>query len=327
MKLLIVDHYFSRPYHEALAAAFPQVEIASGRNFAAIDEATLAGCEAVFALGHLYTNELVARMPHLRWIQALTTGTDAIVALETLRPDVLVTSARGIHAPQMSEMAFIHMLALTHQLPRMLRNQAQGTWERWPQSLLYRKRAVILGTGVIAEGLARRCKAFDMEVVGISGAPREVPNFDLVLPRARLHETLAAADYVVCLLPAGPGTDSSIDSRFFAAMKPGAFFVNMSRGSIVDEDALLAAVREGTIAGAGLDAFATEPLPAGHPFWREPGILISPKHGGTTEIYVEQVMPILQHNLGCYLDGRPGAMRNVVRSGSDRPLTQPAEIQ
>lgn len=325
MKLLIVDHYFSQDYHRALASVFPELDIASGARFADMGHA-LADTEAVFALGHLFNDELVARMPRLRWIQALTTGTDAILGLTTLRPGVLVTSARGIHAPQMSEMAFIHMLALTHQLPRMLRNQDRGVWERWPQSLLYRKRVVVLGVGVIAEGLARRCKAFEMEVVGVSGTPRAVPGFDRVLPRERRDEALATADYVVCLLPAGPDTNGSIGERFFRAMRPQAFFINMSRGSVVDEAALLHALRSGLIAGAGLDAFATEPLPAGHPFWREPRMLISPKHGGTTDIYVEQILPLLEHNLRCHLDGRSGDMRNIVRAAApelSRPLETP----
>lgn len=312
MKLLIVDHYFSQAYADALRSRFPDLDITHGRSFAEVADAH-GRAEAVFALGHLFNDALVARMAALRWIQALTTGTDAIQALTTLPTGVAVTSARGIHAPQMSEMAFIHMLALAHQLPRMLRNQQQGRWERWPQSLLYRKRVLILGVGIIAEGLARRCKAFDMEVIGISGTPRQVAHFDRIAPRADLHAELGGADYVVSLVPAGPDTDGSIDASFFRAMRPSAFFVNMSRGSVVDEAALLHALRAGTIAGAGLDAFATEPLPAGHPFWREPRLLISPKHGGTTEIYVEQVMPILEHNVACYLDGRLDDMKNIVR--------------
>lgn len=315
MKLLIVDHYFSEAYAQALQPRFPQLDIVHGRSFADV-AARHAQAEAVFALGHLFNDDLVSRMPALRWIQALTTGTDAIQALTTLRADVVVTSARGIHAPQMSEMAFIHMLALTHQLPRMLRNQDRGVWERWPQALLYRKRVAILGVGVIAEGLARRCKAFDMEVVGISATPRAVANFDRVAPRSELTRELGMADYVVSLLPAGPETDGTIGDEFFRSMRPEAFFINMSRGSVVDEAALLRALRKGTIAGAGLDAFAVEPLPAGHPFWREPRLLISPKHGGTTDIYVQQVLPILEHNLACYLEGRVGDMKNIVRRGA-----------
>ncbi len=311
MNLLIVDHYFDQDYAKALQSRFPHLSITAGKRFADVASA-LPQAEAIFALGHLFTETLISQAKRLKWIQALTTGTDAIVALHALQPDVLVTSARGIHAPQMSEMAMIHMLCLAHQVPRMLANQQQGKWERWPQSLLFRKHVVILGTGVIAAGLAQRCKAFEMRVTGVSATPRAVSGFDEVVPRSALYATLAGADFVVCLLPSNQENDQLVNGKFFAAMKPDAYFVNMSRGSVVDEQALLTSLASKRIAGAGLDAFAQEPLPPDHPFWALDNLIVSPKHGGTTQIYVEQILPILIANIEAYRLGDRKSMTNLV---------------
>src|SRR6185369_8892117 len=118
--------------------------------------------------GHHFSEATLSRAKKLKWIQSLTTGVDAILRLKALRPDVVVTNTAGMHAPQMSELAFLHMIALARNYPKILDNQRAERWERWPQSLLYRKTIVILGVGAIAVGLARRCKAFDMTVVGLS---------------------------------------------------------------------------------------------------------------------------------------------------------------
>lgn len=312
MKAVIVDHYFDADYASLLRSRFPALQIVHAKRFADVTE-ELHDAEVLFALGHLYTEEIVARCARLRWIQALTTGTDAIERLKSLAPDVIVTNARGVHVPQMSEMAFCHMLSLVHRLPQMWQNQQAAQWQRWPQALLYGKTVAILGVGAISMGLARRCKAFDMRVLGISGTPRLVEHVDEVRPREQLAATLGESDIVVCMLPSNAENDGLADAAFFEAMKPSAFFINMSRGLIVDETALMSALEHGRIAGAALDAFITEPLPADSPLWHEPNLIVSPKHGGTSEIYVQQIGPILLHNVDAFLSGRDSDMRNRVR--------------
>src|SRR3984957_18003946 len=132
----------------------------------------LGGAEVVIGHHFQFDEELLPRAPRLRWIQSLTTGTDAILKLQALRPDVTVTSTRGMHGPQMSELVFLQMLALARDFPQMQRNQTAHLWKRWPQPLLWGKTIVIVGVGAIAEVLAPRCKAFGMTVYGVSATAR-----------------------------------------------------------------------------------------------------------------------------------------------------------
>src|SRR5579862_97091 len=189
---------------EADARAFEQrvrADIAGIDLFATDQRALvlehLSGCEVLIGHHFQFDNALIERAAGLKWIQSLTSGTDAILKLSALRSDVIVTSTRGMHGPQMSELVFLTMLALTRDFPRMLRNQAMKAWERWPQPLLQGKRAVIVGVGAIAEALAPRCKAFGMEVYGVTGSPRSAAGFDRMFRREQLEEAAALADYLI----------------------------------------------------------------------------------------------------------------------------------
>lgn len=308
---------------EAPAAAFaalagatpaaPELVCVDGRD-AALAHAAAHGASIEAMIGHhfQFDDELVARAPKLRWVQSLTTGTDQIVKLQALRDDVVVTSTRGMHGPQMSELVFLHMLALARDFPRMQRNQAAATWERWPQPLLWGKTVTIVGVGAIAEALAPRCQAFGMTVVGVSGTPREIAGFDRVLARSELAQAVALADFVVLIVPLAPDTENLVDARVIGAMKPGAYLVNAARGGVLDEAALLAALRERRIAGAGLDVFRQQPLPPDSPWWREPNVIVTPLVGGMSDIYLQQAFPIVDANLRLFLEGRLGELHNTV---------------
>jgi D-2-hydroxyacid dehydrogenase (NADP+) len=277
-------------------------------------EALLHVPDAEIIIGHhfQFDEPLLERAPQLRWIQSLTTGTDAIVRLSALRPETLLTSTRGMHGPQMSELVFLHMLALARDLPRMQRNQAAAHWERWPQQLLWGKSVVIVGVGAIAEALAPRCKCFGMKVIGVSASRRVPAGFDAMYGREELLQAAAQADFLVILVPYSAQTENMIDARVLAVMKGSAFLINVARGGVLDEQALLQALRAGRIAGAGLDVFRDQPLPADNPFWREPRVLITPLLGGMSNIYLEQAYPIVSANLGHFLAGRLDAMLNIV---------------
>jgi len=265
-------------------------------------------------IGHhfQFDDQLLERAPHLRWLQSLTTGTDALLKLRSLRPQTIVTSTRGMHGPQMSELIFLHMLALVRDFPRMQRNQVAALWERWPQPLLWGKSIVIVGVGAIAEALAPRCKAFGMNVYGVSNSPRVPPGFDAIYARRDLTKAAAQADFLVLLVPYAAQTDNLIDARTIAALKPSAYLINAARGGVLDEQALLEALRNQRIAGAGLDVFRRQPLPADDPLWRTPRVIVTPLVGGMSDIYLEQAYPIVRTNLQCFLAGRLDAMLNVV---------------
>ncbi len=224
-----------------------------------------------------------------------------------------MTSLHGVHGAPVSEAALASMLALSRNLPGAIRAQDEHQWRRWPAKLLHDKTVGILGIGVIAEALAPKCKAMGMTVVGITSSPRKVAGFDRVHPMGELLKVLPELDYLVLLTPYSPATHHMIDAKVFAAMKPTSYFINVARGGVVDEDALLAALRDKKIAGAALDVFNQEPLPPDHPFWDFKNVIITTHQGGFCDTYVDLAMPILEHNMRCFLKGDLKGMINVAR--------------
>jgi phosphoglycerate dehydrogenase-like enzyme len=205
------------------------------------------------------------------------------------------------------------MLALSRQLPRSLRNQQQHQWERFPARLLKDKTVGIFGLGVIAEELAPKCKAFGMTVIGISASPRTLPGFDAVFSRDKLEDAVRTLDYLVLLTPYTPATHHIVDAGVLAAMKAGAYLVNLARGGVVDEAALIAALERKQLAGAALDVFGTEPLPAESPLWDREDVIITPHQGGFCDVYVDYALPVIRHNIEKFLAGDIDGMINLVK--------------
>ena len=311
MPILIMD----RGVHldpSAVRKAFPQVTVTDSKNLADAIE-RCADCDVLVAMAHEVTDELITRMPRLRYICAMSAGTERLETLEKLKPDVRVTSGRGIHGPQMSELAFLAMIALSREFPRMQRNQRSHVWERWPQKLLWGKTAVLVGIGPIAEELAVRCAAFGLRVIGVSDARSAAPHFEKMLPRSRLQEAAAEADFLVVLVPLSAQARHMIDDGVLGAMKQTGILINLARGPVVDQKALIQRLKDGRIAGAALDVFEVEPLPSDSPLWDMPNVIVTPRIGGMSDVYADQVLPLVVHNLGCFLDGRLAEMKNVVR--------------
>ena len=204
------------------------------------------------------------------------------------------------------------MLALARGVPNIVRNQAQRKWERQPARLLDEKTVGILGVGSIAEALAPKCKAFGMQVVGISGTQREVPGFDRMHGKDELVEVVAGLDFLVLLTPYTPDTRNLVDATVLAAMKPTAYLINLARGGVVDEPALMACLERKGIAGAALDVFATEPLPEDHPLWGMDNVLITPHLGGFCDVYPKLVPPTIEENIRLFLAGDTANMINLV---------------
>ena len=258
-------------------------------------------------------DHVVRDAPKLKWIQALGTGVDNIVDLPSLGKDVLVTNVRGIHGPPVSEATIAYMLSLARDLPRAGIAQGKSQWERWPAALLEGKTVGILGIGLIAEYLAPICKALHMTVIGISGSPRETKGFDRIVHRDELETIAPALDFLVALTPLTAETRGIVGAKVFAAMKPTAYLVNVARGGVVDEPALIAALESGKIAGAALDVFAQEPLPASSPLWRTKNATIFSHLGGYSQGYEERAMPTIAGNMAKFLAGDLKSMINIVR--------------
>ncbi|HMF24197.1 MAG TPA: D-2-hydroxyacid dehydrogenase [Pseudolabrys sp.] len=258
-------------------------------------------------------DHVVRDAPKLKWIQALGTGVDNIIDLPSLGKEVLVTNVRGIHGAPVSEATIAYMLSLARDLPRANIAQEKGQWERWPAALLAGKTVGILGVGLIAEYLAPICKSFHMTVIGISSGPRESKNFDRMVHRNELTKIAPELDFLVALTPLTPETRGIVGAKVFAAMKPTAYLVNVARGGVVDESALVAALESDKIAGAALDVFAQEPLPAGSPLWKTKNLRIFSHLGGYSLGYEDRAMPTIAGNMAKFLAGDFRSMINIVR--------------
>lgn len=296
-------------YAGRIAREFPGIEVAAASSLA---NAVVCARDAavLIAKAQDVAPALVAAMPRLEWIQALTTGVDPLRVLG-LSPSILLTTVRGIHGPQMAELALLGMMALSRDFPRLLANQRASRWERWGQRLLLGKTAVIVGVGAISEAIAAYARPFGLRLIGVSSRTR-VEGFDEVHPRARLAETAARADFLVIVAPYTPETHHLVDARVLAAMPPHAYLINIARGKLVDEAALIAALRSHRIAGAALDVFEAEPLPAASPLWGMPNVIVTPHIGGMSDNYAEQALPVVLHNLRAYLADDRAAMINRV---------------
>ena len=275
----------------------------------------IRSADILLTFGPMLADHVLQEAASLKWIQALGSGVDGIVDLPSLRSNVLVTNLHGIQGPPVSEAAMLAMLALSRGIARSVRSQVERKWDRFPARLLKDKTVGIFGIGVIAAELAPKCKAFGMTVVGISSAKRTVPGFDRMYSRGELEQAVRELDYLVLLTPYSAATRGIVGEKVLAAMKPSSFLINLARGGVADEAALIRALQEGRIAGAALDVFAQEPLPAEHPFWSMERVLITPHLGGFCDVYVDQALPVVEHNIRCFIAGERGKMMNVVRQG------------
>jgi D-2-hydroxyacid dehydrogenase (NADP+) len=307
--VLIVDDQCER-LRAPLAAEFPDVAF-DGVLSPADAVPFCAQATAIISLAHTISAEMIAAATKLRWIGAITTGTDHLRTL-AIPEDVVFTSARGISAAPVSEFVMMAMLAFVKRLPFMLANQRKNRWTHTRGNTLTGRTVTIVGAGAISETLAMRAAAFGMRVIGVSAGRSEVAGFEAIFPRERLAEAAARADFLVVLVPQSEATRNLIDARVLAAMKPGAFLINVARGGVIDSDALLAALRAGRLAGAALDVFAPEPMPADSPFWALENVIVSPHAAGDAwEIY-DLVLPLLRTNLQAICDDRPDHLLNVV---------------
>ena len=172
---------------------------------------------------------------------------------------------------------------------------------------------MVVGIGVVGIAIGQLLKAFGMRVIGVTRTPRQVEGFDDMLPMAQLNATAARADFLINILPATAENALVFNGKLFAAMKPSAYYINAGRGQTTDEAALIEALQQRRIAGAGLDVFQTEPLPPANPLWALPNVFITPHLGGYTSDYEDLIMPLIAANLRLYLDGRQSEMQNIVK--------------
>jgi glyoxylate/hydroxypyruvate reductase A len=250
----------------------------------------------------------VRRSRGLRWVQATSAGAGEQVADAGLSaPDlgrVAVTSAAGLHAGPLAEFALLGLLAFTKDLPRLLADQHARRWGHYPVGELSGRTLLIVGLGQIGEEVARLAAGFGMRVVGINrSGVAESPHVHEVGRSTELLDRLPEADAIVVTAPLTPETEGLLDAAAIAQMREGAILVNVGRGGVVDEPALIEALRGGRLAGAALDVFATEPLPTDSPLWEMPNVLMSPHTAALSVRENERLVKLFVENLGRYLRG------------------------
>jgi phosphoglycerate dehydrogenase-like enzyme len=299
-------------YAARLGERFPQlgIDVVDHHSKAA---PFMPSADVLLTFGPMMKDEVFRDASELKWVQALGTGVDGIIDQPSLRPEVVISNIRGIHGAPVSEAALLGMLALSRRLPDSVRYQDKRSWTRWAPKLIDRKTVGIYGVGLIAEALAPRCRALGMTVVGFTSTKRQLPGFDRMHLRSELLAVAKELDYLVLLVPYSEETRHTIDARVFAAMKPTSYLINLARGGIVDEEALMQALESGQIAGAALDVFQEEPLPADHPLWTTKNVIITPHLGGFCDVYAERALPTIAHNMDCFLRGDIDGMENLVR--------------
>jgi phosphoglycerate dehydrogenase-like enzyme len=273
----------------------------------------IADADAVFAW-HSVRELLPEAWPkagRLRWIQSASDGVDWLLFPELVDSDVVVTNARGIFDQAIAEYVVGLMLAFAKGLLGVVEGQRQREWRHRPTELLAGKRLLVAGVGPIGRAIGRAGRDLGMDVRGVGRRARSGDDvFESIAGSDGLASAAGWADYVVDALPGTPATHHLFDASVFGSMRRNARFINVGRGTTVVEEALIDAIREERIGGAGLDVFDREPLPPDSPFWELPNTIVSPHMSGDFEGWLEAVVRLFVENLRRFVAGGP--LLNVV---------------
>ncbi|MCB9140065.1 MAG: D-2-hydroxyacid dehydrogenase [Caldilineaceae bacterium] len=272
----------------------------------------LAQADILFDFDHSHRVDLPELAPRVRWIQATSAGIGQFVkrmGYAERMPNTIFTTASGVHARPLAEYCMMAMLMHYKRLRHILAEQEAHHWEGYAGSDLEGRTLAVVGLGRIGREVARMGKCLGMRTVG-TRARGEDESVDRFYPPHALHAMLGEADAVVAIVPHTPETEGMFDAAAFSAMKPGAFFINIARGQVVDEEALISALRSGRLSGAALDVFATEPLPPESPLWDMENVLVSSHSVSNSDRENARVTDLFCTNLRRYLAGEP--LENVL---------------
>lgn len=297
--LLILDSQ-AEAYSQFLKEAdLPALEV-----LLATDASALPGgarnAEVVLAPPGLLIDAL-PRLPALRWAQSTWAGVEALLA-PGLPQNYLLSGVKGVFGPQMAEYTLCYMLAHERQLKQRYESQQEGKWDHRMPGKLAGRHAVFLGLGSIGTECALRCKQFGMQTSAVTLSGKQAGLTDNHFQVEQLTEAVADADYLVMSLPGTAQTRHLVNARVLSAMPPHSVLINVGRGGTLDEQALVAALESGKLAGAVLDVFEQEPLPPGHGLWNCPGVTITAHTSAVS--HVEDIAPLFLANLRRYLAGQ-----------------------
>jgi len=303
---------------ERLRKEFPEIRF----THALTDQEAASAIESTdVALASRLSPEMVERAPRLRWVHSTAAAVANLLPLRILAGrGILVSNSRGIQAATIAEHVMGGLLVLTRRFNRMLDAQRERRWiqneltgDDWPWSV-FGHRMTIVGFGTIGQEVARRAHAFGMHVTGIRrNVDQPVPPFVNRIARPdELNAVLRGCDVLVISAPFVPETDRLIRAEQIALLRPGAIIINVARGRIVDESAMLAALQSGQLGGAVLDVFEREPLDVSSPLWSMPNVIISPHSSGVRRDHWAEVIDLFSENLRRFQNGEP--LLNVVNS-------------
>lgn len=304
----------SSKHTEALTARFPELK---WHVFEGIEAArtALSTAEILITYGEDLTTGDVLLFEKLKWMYVISAGLEKVPLAEFDRQGVIITNARGIHAVPMAEHTLGVMLASARQTAQFVLNQSRHMWDRTIRlAELNGQTLGVVGAGAIGTEIARKARAFDMTILGLNTDGRHVEGFDRMYARERLQEMLPECDYVVVVTPLTPATRGMIGAGELAVMKNTAILINISRGPVLDTSALINALNTNRIAGACLDVFDIEPLPADSPLWGLSGVLITPHMSGRSPRYMDRALELFKRNYPAFATGR-GEWVNRVNAG------------
>jgi len=294
----------------ALMARRPDLQF----TYATTDEMRREGLRtAEVAFTWILSEHELTEAPRLQWVHTSAVAVETLCLTALTARGVRVSNTRGVQAVPIAEHVLAMLLAFSKQVPFLLERQREARWAqaectgpRLPW-LLQGRTLALVGLGTIGEALAARAAALGMRVIAQRRDPagRVVDGVAEVFGPADLHAMLSQADAVVVAAPLTPATAGMFDTAAFAAMKPGGVFINVGRARMVDTEALMAALESGQLSGASLDVFPEEPLPAAHPLWRCPNVVLTPHTSGFRQGHWDEVVAVFEENLDRFLSGRP----------------------
>jgi D-2-hydroxyacid dehydrogenase (NADP+) len=322
LNILVVAPDFDKECRHLIRSVSPTIKIKDGAALAEAEwkgdfsrkaklTSLLSWADVLFCL--VAPRDTIARAPKLKWIQVISAGVDRWQDTDVWNSNVLITGASGIHATPIGEFVLSFMLMFAKNMPRAFRMMQTRNWHRYEPRTLKGKTVGIVGLGHIGSEVARLSKAFGMRVIATRRSVREAGkarNVDLLLPQSQLKRMLAASDYVALCLPLTPENRRIIGEPEFRAMKPTARIINIGRGQLIDEEALIRALDEKRLAGAGLDVTCMEPLPKTSRLWDFENVILTPHISGGRENYMLHATEIFRENLRRWITGKK--LLNVV---------------
>lgn len=299
---ILVINKLSARHRSVIENAAPGCRVISCEWSDAADH--IAQADILAAWGWMDIEPLLKGGHRLKWIHALSAGVENLLYPVQKQPEIRLTNSKGIHCIPVSEHVLALLLAFSRGLNMFIRHQQKHLWQRVPVDELHDKTLAIVGLGSIGREIAKKAKCFGMHVIASKQTPTKELFVDRLYGSDALDEMLAAADFVVASLPLLPETTGLFSLERFAKMKPSAYFINISRGPVVIESDLVAALEQGLIKGAGLDVFAEEPLAANSLLWDMENVIITPHLAALSPSYMERAARLFAENLERYLSGK-----------------------